>query len=351
MSAVRVVRCLGAATAALLSLAGGKAWSETRAHTPIVVERLVGATFVEGRAYAEGADDGNLRKVRDGVFMLGGAGANILVQIGPDGVLLVDSGRAESAPAVLAAIRSLTATPVTIIVNTSYRPDDTGANAAISAAARTAVSYFYGYGSSPVQNYAHIWAFETVLDRLSHSGKDGKPLAPPEAWPLDTYFVSEQDFFFNNEPVRLCHEPDAVTDGDTIVVLRRSDVIATGDIFNTAQYPVIQPGDGGGINGEIAALNHIVALAVPARNEEGGTIIVPGHGHVSDQYEVVLYRDAMTIIRDRIAAMIKRGMSLEQVEKARPTLDFDGDYGASTGPWTPEMFVEAIYNDLKRPPR
>jgi hypothetical protein len=97
-------------------------------------------------------------------------------------------------------------------------------------------------------------------------------------------------------------------------------------------------------------LNRIIDLAIPAQNEEGGTLIVSGHGRIGDEYDLLVYRDALTIIRDRIEDLVKKGMTLEQVRAARPTLDYDGIYGATTGFWTTNQFIEAVYNNLKASP-
>jgi glyoxylase-like metal-dependent hydrolase (beta-lactamase superfamily II) len=145
------------------------------------------------------------------------------------------------------------------------------------------------------------------------------------------------------------HVPTAHTDGDSIVFFRQSDVVATGDIMRTDSYPVINLQKGGSVQGVIDALNLVLDLAVPAHHEEGGTFIVPGHGRICDEFDVLEYRDMVTIVRDRIQAMIKKGMTLEQVKTARPTLDYDSRYGATTGAWTTDMFVEAVYRSLTKP--
>jgi len=158
----------------------------------------------------------------------------------------------------------------------------------------------------------------------------------------------EKEFFFNGEPVFMYHVPAAHTDGDSIVFFRRSDVIATGDVYRTDSYPVVDLEKGGTVQGVIDALNLVLDLAVPAHHEEGGTFIVPGHGRISDEFDVLEYRDMVTIIRDRIQAMISKGMTLDQVKAARPTRDYDPRYGAATGAWTTDKFIEAVYRSLKR---
>ena len=131
-----------------------------------------------------------------------------------------------------------------------------------------------------------------------------------------------------------------------MVFFRRSDVLSTGDIFSPRLYPVIDIKNGGSINGEVDALNRILDLTVPADKQEGGTYVIPGHGRLCDEADVVEYRDMVTIIRDRIQDMVKRGMTLDQVKAAKPTMDYDPLYGATSGPWTTDQFVEAAYRSL-----
>ena len=184
--------------------------------------------------------------------------------------------------------------------------------------------------------------------RAGQSAPTGAQSAVPfAAWPSETYAGSECKFF-NGEGIEVIHEPAAHTDGDSIVFFRRSDVISTGDVFSTTTFPVIDRKNGGSINGIIAALNHLIKLSIPKDKQEGGTYFIPGHGRIADQADVVEYRDMVTIVRDRIQDLIKKGMTLEQVQAARPTFEYDGLYGATTGPWTTTMFVEAAYNDLRR---
>lgn len=144
----------------------------------------------------------------------------------------------------------------------------------------------------------------------------------------------------------MIHEPAAHTDGDTMVFFRRSDVISTGDIFVTNRYPIVDMQRGGNIQGVIAGLNRIIEIAIPADLQEGGTLVIPGHGRLCDVADVVFYQEMVTIIRDRVQDMINRGMTLEQVKAAKPTMDYDGRYGSDTGRWTTDMFVEAVYKSL-----
>jgi cyclase len=286
---------------------------------------------------AQSPNDGEVHvlQAQGNVYMLVGAGGNIAVQTGDEGVLVVDTGTAQMSEKVLATIRKLSDRPIRYIVNTHFHPDHTGGNEAIGKA-----------GSTTRGGATEIVSHENVLNRMSApTGKQA--VAPTAAWPTDTFFPEEKDFFFNNEPVMLYHDPAAHTDGDTIVFFRKSDVVVAGDIYVTTSYPVIDAQNGGSVQGIIEGLNRILDITVPKHEQEGGTYVIPGHGKLSDESEVLEYRDMVTIIRDRIDDMVKRGLTLEQVKAEKPTLDYDLHYGANTGPWTTAMFIEAVYNDLK----
>jgi glyoxylase-like metal-dependent hydrolase (beta-lactamase superfamily II) len=197
-----------------------------------------------------------------------------------------------------------------------------------------------------MQPGASIIAHINVLNRMSApSGKE--PTAPEARWPTDTY-ENDDWKLYNGEGVFIYHPPNAHTDGDSYVLFRKSDVVSAGDILSLDSYPVIRADQGGSINGLIDALNDIIALLEPKENEEGGTYVIPGHGHICDRHDVVNYRDMVTIIRGRIQNLVNKGMTLDQVKAAKTTVDYDGLYGATTGPWTTDMFVEAIYNDLSK---
>lgn len=278
--------------------------------------------------------------VRGPISMIAGPGGNTAVSIGYDGVLVVDPGAAEGAKPLLDEIAKRSARPVRLIVDTSGDPEHVGANDAVARAGEkleggntrpeAAVA---GTGGAP------IWAHEGVLNRLSAAGGE------PVGWPSDTYFVEQKDMFYNREPVQLFHVPNAHSDGDTIVMFRRSDVLAVGDLFTPDRYPLIDLEHGGSINGYIAGLNMILRLTVPEFNQEGGTFVIPGHGRLSDEADVSEYRDMVTIVRDRIQAMIAKKMTLQQIQAARPTLDYDVRYGEEAG----RTFVEQVYRSLSQP--
>ena len=275
--------------------------------------------------------------VRGGVYMIVGPGGNTTVQIGAEGVLLVDPQPAAVSEAISAEIGRLSGKPVRYILNTSADADHTGGNALASSGKLLA-----GGNTRPATVYssggAAIWAHENVLTRLTEEGR------PAATWPTDTYFVDQKDLFVNGEPVQLLHTPSAHTDGDSLVMFRRSDVVSAGDTFTPDRYPVIDLARGGSINGLIDALNHLLRLTVPEFNQQGGTMVIPGHGRLSDEADVAEYRDMATFVRDRIADMVKKGMTLDQVKAARPTLDYDGLYGVDKG----AHFIEQIYGSLAK---
>jgi glyoxylase-like metal-dependent hydrolase (beta-lactamase superfamily II) len=290
-------------------------------------------------------------RVQGNVFLLVSEGANILVQTGEQGILLVDTGRADLSAKVLAAIRTLSERPVRWILNTGPDADHVGGNEAFSnryGAARHVELVNTPFAGAV--NTVEIVAADAVLARMS-TPQRSQPAYPSEAWPTETYGGPRDDIFFNGEAVEMLHAPSAHTDGDSLVFFRRSDVIAAGDLFDTAHYPVIDLTRGGSLQGVIDGLNRVIDLAIPAGTEEGGTLVIPGHGRICDRIDVVEYRDMLTIIRDRLQAMIRKGMTLEQIQAARPTLDYDPLFGESRGPWSTAMFVEAAYKSLAGAPK
>jgi glyoxylase-like metal-dependent hydrolase (beta-lactamase superfamily II) len=302
-----------------------------------------------------GVDAGNAQPaeihvvpVQGNVYMLVGAGGNITLQVGKEGVLVVDTGLAQMSDTVLAAIRQLSDKPIRYIINTHIHPDHAGGNEKIGPAGSTiAGGNVVGNIGESAGKGATIIAHENVLNRMS-APTGSQPSLPFIAWPTDTYANDEKDLFFNGEGIQILHQRAAHTDGDSIVFFRRSDVVSTGDIFVTTSYPIIDLQRGGSLQGIIDGLNHIIDITIPAEKQEGGTYVIPGHGRLCDEADVVYYRDMTTIIRDRIEDMIKKGMTLEQVKAARPTRDYDPLYGTNTGFWTTDMFVEAAYKSLKK---
>lgn len=314
--------------------------------------------------------------IRGNVYLLAGGGANIVASVGRDGVLLIDTGSAEMSEQVLTTVRELsrrvTASPqpaqscvgvaprcvwwssseilptiagspvprpIVGIVNTSADPDHAGGNTVVGAAGRR-------FGIRNLGNTvlgAWILGHENVALRLVRTDR-GSLL------PTETYFGDQHKLnFFNGEGVVVTHHPAAHTDGDSMIYFRGSDVLAAGDLLDMTSYPVIDVDGGGSIQGIVDALNWMLDLAVVEHMMEGGTMIVPGHGRLTDAADVAYYRDMMTIMRDRIREMTRRGMTLSQVQAARPTRDYDGRFGKNPA-WTPEMFVAAIYRTLDPAP-
>jgi cyclase len=280
--------------------------------------------------------------VRDNIYMLVGAGGNTTVQLGEDGVLVVDTKLAPAGEALLAAIRQLSDKPIRYVINTHAHPDHVGGNAVIGPAGSTIAGGNVSGAIADAGVGATVIAQENVLFTMTAAD----PPLPFQALPTDTFFVPEKDLFFNGEAIMIEHKPAGHTTGDSIVFFRRSDVISAGDVYVNTSYPVMLPDDGGSIHGIIAALNDIIAITVPEEKQEGGTMVIPGHGRLADEADVVEYRDMLTIIRDRVQSMIDGGMSLRQVQAARPTSDYDGRYGSDSGFWTTEQFVESVYRTL-----
>ena len=269
--------------------------------------------------------------VQGNVYMLVGAGANIAVQTGEDGVLVVDTGTREAAADVLVAIRRLSDKPIRWIVNTHAHADHTGGNETISQA-----------GITVNGNPAAIVAHERTLARMSDAGRSVTEL------PLTTFFEEGRDFYFNGEAVFLRHIPRAHTDGDILVYFRGSDVLVAGDIFVTTTYPVIDTASDGSIEGFIEGLNAILDITVPKYLQEGGTYVIPGHGRISNLGDVLNYREMVIVVGDRIKSMIDAGMTLEQVKAAKPTYSYDPVYGSRAG--AADRFIEATYQTLGSPP-
>ena len=284
--------------------------------------------------------------VQGNVYMLVGAGGNITLQVGNEGVLLVDTGLAPISDKVIAAIRKISDEPIRYIINTHIHRDHTGGNEAIAKLGSTiAGGNVVGNIGESASSGATVIGFQSILERMSAA--NSKDAVPEGAWPTDTYTTPEKNIFFNGEAVQIFHQPAAHTDGDSIIFFRRSDVVSTGDIFTTTNYPIVDLERGGNIQGVIDGLNRLVyQITIPAAKQEGGTMVIPGHGRLCDQADVIYYQEMVIIIRDRILDMIDKGMTLDQVKEARPTRDYDPRYGSSTGFWTTDMFVEAVYRSL-----
>ena len=299
---------------------------------------------------APAAGEVEILPVQGNVFMIAGAGGNITVQAGAQGVLLVDSGVAAMSDKVLAAIRSISKGPLRYIINTNEREEYTGGNDAIAPTGEIVPfrepDYLQGPQGALDTHRASVVSYITVLHRMSAPTGKTPPRAEA-AWPDNTYTTPWKRLSFNGEAIVITHVP-GTTDGNSVVLFRKSDVLSAGDLFDVTAYPMVDVKAGGSIQAEVDALNRLIEFAVPSGNAQGGTMVIPGHGRICDLADVVYYRDMISIIRDRIQDMIKRGLTLEQVRAARPTRDYDGRYGKQSGPWTTDMFVEAVYRSLKK---
>jgi cyclase len=284
-------------------------------------------------------------KVTDNIYMLVGAGGNTTIQFGPEGVMVVDTSFAPMSAKILAQIKRLSNQPIRYVVDTHVHGDHIGGNSAIAKAGRTrAGGNVVGDLGGAATSQAEIIAHENVLTRLSATPPQGQEAVPFGDWPTETFIGRKKEMIFNGEAVQILHQEAAHTDGDSLVMFRRNDVISTGDLFTTTMYPFIDEANGGTINGYINSLNAILELTVASNVNEGGTMVIPGHGRVSDEQDVIEYRDMVTIIRDRIREYVKRGMTLEQVKAKKPTLDWDRRYG--DGFIKPDAFIEVIYKQL-----
>ena len=339
---------------------------------------MCAAVLTAGPAAQQNREGGEVEvlPVHGSVYMIAGAGGNIAVSVGKDGVLLVDSGAAPMTDKVLAAIRQLQREmaqreqppelrfgaetrgtlqaslnyiappkPIRYIINTTADADHVGGNEKVANAGKTFTGGNVAGDIADAGQGAAVIAYENVLTRMSAPTGQQSP-APSGAWPTDTFFQESMkvSHFFNGDGVQIIHIPSAHTDGDSIVYFRHSDVVATGDIFDMTHYPVIDVDKGGSINGVVDGLNRVLDLVIPEFRMEGGTMIVPGHGRISDGGDLAYYRDMVTIVRDRLDDMVKKGMTLAQVKAAKPTADYDPRW--SKNAYTADMFVEAAYKSL-----
>ncbi len=305
---------------------------------------IVSARFAGAQAQNFDNVQVRVQPVQGNVYMLTGAGGNVTIQVGSDGVLVVDTQFAQMSEKLLAAIRTVSKGPIRYVIDTHVHPDHIGGNENIKKAGATIAGGNVSGDIKDAAEGAQILAHDNVLLRMSDPKRT--PAIPTAAWPTSTFTGTDKKLFFNGEGVHIIHEPAAHTDGDSIVFFRRSDVISTGDLFTTTSYPVIDVADGGTINGIIAGVNHIIDLIIPVYGQEGGTLVIPGHGRLSDMGDVLNYREMATIVRDRIQDMKKKGMTVEQVKAARPTRDYDPLYNPPGAFWSADQFVDAVYRTL-----
>jgi cyclase len=305
----------------------------------LAVLMSTGLVAVTGQAGAQPNVELGLLPVQGNVYMLNaGAAGNVAVQIGKDGVVLVNALGAELAQPIAEKVKTLTPAPIRYIVSTSADLHYTAGNGALAALG------MFGATNSAARPGATLVAHENVLLRLTALTREKKNPFPEAAVPQDVYILPEKDFFFNGEPIFVIHEPNAHSDGDSIVLFRKSDTIAVGDLFVPDEFPVIDVAAGGSVKGLLRALNHLLDLAVPEHLQDGGTRIIPGRGRLCNEADVVEYRNMVAIVRDRVRDLMDKGMQLEAIQAARPTLDYDTEYSGSA-----MAFVESIYRSLAAP--
>jgi cyclase len=306
-------------------------------------------------------------QVRPNFYMIAGAGANIGAQIGPNGVVLVNAGTADAADAVVAAVAKITNQPIRYLIDTSADLDVVGGNGKVARAGRN-ISSVAGRGvnrTTPVGSdldIARVLSHENVVTRMSGRSGVGQSVSfASDALPSESFSERRRAMYFNDEGIEILHQPAAHTDADTIVFFRKSDVVVAGNIIDTDRFPVIDLARGGSVNGEIAALNRIIELAIPpgpfvglpngpmaSTTQQGGTDVLPGHGRIYRQIDVVNYRDMVVIIRDIVQDLIDKKMTLDQIKAADPAKPYRARYGATSGTWTTNDFVEAVYRSLTR---
>jgi cyclase len=288
-----------------------------------------------------------IQKAQGNVYMLVGAGGNVTVQIGAEGVVLVDTQFAPMSNKILAAVRSLTQGPLRYIINTHSHGDHVGGNENLKKAGATIaggnVTLDIGDAAQGAQIISHINAYKRMSAKVN-----GEYATPTGAWPTSTFIGDDKKLYFNGEGIQIVHQPSAHTDGDSLVFFRKSDVISAGDLFVTNGYPFIDLTAGGNVQGIVAGLNKIVDLCIPVYGQEGGTMVIPGHGRLSDMGDVINYREMVTIVRDRVQDMVKKNLTLDQVKAAKPTRDYDPLYNTPGAFVTGDAFVEAVYRSLKK---
>ncbi len=286
-------------------------------------------------------------EVRPSFFVIAGAGANIGVQVGEDGLVIVDGGSAAAASGVLAEIKRISPKPIRYVIDTGPDADHVGGNEALANAGEKLFSgNILGGAPNAADRVAPVVAAEGVLRHLAKS--------PAAGWPTEVFHYSRKAMYLNGEAIEVLHQPAAHTDSDVVAFFRRSDVVMAGDVLDTRQFPVIDVDRGGSVQGELAALSRLVDLAVPSTpvvSREAGTIVVPGHGRLCDQLDAVQYRDMVTIIRDRVRDLMKGGHPLADVQAAEPAKGYMGRYGNPDGPWTADRFIEAVYRSLAKEKR
>jgi glyoxylase-like metal-dependent hydrolase (beta-lactamase superfamily II) len=294
------------------------------------------------------------------VYMIAGAGSNIVVHVGWMGVVLVDTGSMGNADKVLAAINRIApGKRIRFIIDTNGDPDHVANNEPLAQSGKNLMLYVPadeapngGFGGSDLETNkgaAGVMAHENVLSRMQNTKEFNYPSF---AWPTEPFSGARtKGMYLNGDGVQVIWQPKAHTDGDALVRFLRTDVIATGDLIDMRHFPVIDTDHGGTINGEISALTRLIDTSigpVPLTWHEDRTLIVPGHGRLLDQGDVVEYRDMLTMVHDRVADLIKKGRNVEQVKAANPTDGYNSQYGKD--PALRDAFVTAVFKTINSKP-
>jgi glyoxylase-like metal-dependent hydrolase (beta-lactamase superfamily II) len=311
-----------------------------------------------GAIQAADSDSGGLDvvKVRPNFYMISGAGGNIGVQIGTDGIVLVNAGTEGATDQVLAALKKLTPLPIRYVIDTNAEADFVGGNGKLAKAGQTIFTNLLGGGGGGLAQAmtnggaAAILAHDSVMTRMS--APSGKASAfPTDSWPTEAFYPNRWTLRMNDEGIEVLHEPAAHSDADSFVLFRSSDVVVAGDIIDKTRFPVIDVAHGGTIQGEIDALNKLIELAIPPTPyiyKGVGTYVIPGHGRLCEQMEIVDYRDMVVTIKDNIADLIKQGKTLAQIQESSPAIAYQNQYGAAPG--VTNAFVESVYKSLTAKP-
>jgi glyoxylase-like metal-dependent hydrolase (beta-lactamase superfamily II) len=265
-------------------------------------------------------------RIADGVAMLTGAGGNLGVSYGEDGAFVIDDQYAPLTEKIRAAVATLTPRPIRFVVNTHWHGDHTGGNENLGQAGVVIVAH---------ENVRRRMSAEQFLEAFNEK----VPPAPPKALPIVT-FTDAVTFHLNGEELHSFHVAPAHTDGDSIIHFRKADVIHTGDLFFNGMYPFIDVSTGGSLSGMIAAADRLLGLA----GEK--TRIIPGHGPLADRAALQAYRDMLAAVRDAVAPLVKKGLTLEQVVAAKPTQALDAKWGG--GFMKPDTFAKIAYTSLKQ---
>jgi glyoxylase-like metal-dependent hydrolase (beta-lactamase superfamily II) len=266
------------------------------------------------------------QQLADGVWMLKGAGGNLGVFAGPDGVVMIDDQYAPLSPKIRAAVKALSDRPIRAIINTHWHGDHTGGN------------------ENFARDGAEIFAHENVRKRMSEvhifTGvrSDTVQPSPAVAWPVVT-FEEGLSLHLNGDDLSIIHVPPAHTDGDAFVWFHKANVIHAGDLCFNGLYPFIDASSGGNIDGMISADDRLLAIA------DDRTRIIPGHGPLTDRAGLKRFRDMLAEVRDRVAKQVRAGRTVDQLIASHATADLDSTWGK--GFMKPTMFLTAVYEDLK----